>query len=315
MTAPIKISALPVLGTVVVNDILPVVDSAATTTSRVTAGQIAALWGGDMSDGTVTSVKLANAAVTAAKVYFTAADKLITKTAAGAGSGVEIVCTAFARSILACNDSGAVQAVLGALSLNNPTFTGTVTVTGNLNTSAWISAANYAGPAAVFNNATYTWSGDATTGIGRQAAGSVSIRSTNVEQYRIGYNGDVWRTIKQSTASDVMFNTSAGIRASGYFIADNTGTNFPQAINISSITYFAAGRYYVNFTQAMPDLHYAPLLLPSGDARVTDGVSTTTAARVFAKTLSQFQATFYDFGEYGGGSWQTPAGFSVVVVR
>lgn len=311
MTAPIKISELPVLATLAGADVLPVVDSGFTTTSRVTATQIAALWGGSMSDLSVTTGKLASAAVSATKVYFTAPHKLISKTTDGAGSGVEIVCTTFARSILACADSAAVQAVLGALSLNNPTFTGTVTVTGNLNTSAWISAANYAGPAGVFNNATYTWSGDATTGIGRQAAGSVSIRSTNVEQYRIGYNADVWRTIKQSTASSVMYDTSAGIRASGYFIADNSGTNFPQAVNISSIVYFNPGRYYVNFTQAMPDLHYAPLLLSSGDPRVTDGVSTTTAARVFNKTLSQFQATFFDFN----ASWNTPAGFSVVVIR
>lgn len=127
MADPVKISALPAISSVQPNDIIPIVDSALTQTSKATAAQIAGIGGGPPGDNTVTSVKIANGAVLAAKLGFTATDKIVGRATAGAGNGEEITCTAYARGLLASANATAAQTYLNALqSTNDPTFTGQV---------------------------------------------------------------------------------------------------------------------------------------------------------------------------------------------
>lgn len=129
MADPVKISELPAIASVQANDILPIVDAALTQTSKATAAQVAAIGGGPPGDNTVTTAKLASNAVTAAKCAFTAPDKLFSRTAAGAGQGVEIDCTPYARGLLSQLSAANARDYLDALqTTNNPVFTGQVQV-------------------------------------------------------------------------------------------------------------------------------------------------------------------------------------------
>lgn len=115
--------------TAVASDVVPAVDATFSQTVRVTAGSIALIGGGPPGDNTVTTAKLANGAVTAPKVGFSAPNKIITRTDSGAGSGIEIDCTPYARGLLAAiNDETARQYLNALQSTNNPIFTGQVQV-------------------------------------------------------------------------------------------------------------------------------------------------------------------------------------------
>jgi hypothetical protein len=141
MADPVKISELPVASSVAAGDILPVVDSGLTQTRRCTAAQIAQIGGGPPGAGSVVTDSLASGAVTAPKVGFTGPDKLISRTLSGAGAGVEIPCTSYARGLLAASDASGARAYLDALQSSvNPTFDGTVSVNGNVAATGTVSA-------------------------------------------------------------------------------------------------------------------------------------------------------------------------------
>lgn len=109
--------------------VVPVSDAAGTVTNKVTLADIAALGGGAPGDGTVTTAKLANSAVTYAKLQnVSATDRLLGRSSAGAGVIEEISCTAFGRSVLAAADASAGRTALAAAPTASPTFTGAVTV-------------------------------------------------------------------------------------------------------------------------------------------------------------------------------------------
>jgi hypothetical protein len=281
MPESVKISELPVLSSVQPNDIVPVVDAAITQTSRATAGQIAAIGGGPPGDGTVTTVKLANGAVTAIKTGFSTADRIVARVSAGAGEGVEIACTAFARSLLDDADAAAARATLGAIqSVNDPTFTGTVTISGNAVVTG--SVRNALGSQTL---PSYTFTGDTDTGIFSPGANNVSVTTNGSERLRIDGNGfaqtNNFGTFAVASGNGVVINPSpspllpaAACRAWVNFHG-GAGTNLPSAyvaqmirgsFNVSSVTYNSQGDYTINFTTAMPDNAYAATAMGSRDS-------------------------------------------------
>jgi hypothetical protein len=68
--ADVKISELPA-GTANANAVVPATNAAGTTTQKITLGAIAALGGGPPADGSVTTAKIADGAVTVTKVSAT----------------------------------------------------------------------------------------------------------------------------------------------------------------------------------------------------------------------------------------------------
>lgn len=235
MPEAVKISDLPTLTKVQPLDIVPIVDAALTQTSKCTVAQIAEIGGGPPGDGTVTEVKLGNGAVTAVKTGFTAPDKLISRTASGAGSGVEIACTPYARSLLAAGDSAAALSVLNGLqSSNSPTFTGTVTA------------------------AAITASGVITANGGINATSALAISSAGVERFRVLADGNFAARVPTGAVSAGDYPTGmhpafmcrAWVRFSG-----STPTIFGSG-NVTSVTRVSLGIYLVNFTVPMPDANY-----------------------------------------------------------
>lgn len=129
MPEAVKISELPPLTTVNPNDIVPVVDEFLTQTGKAKASDIAKIGGGPPGNNTVITAHLQNGAVTAPKVGFSAANKIIAAPLVGAGNGREIDCSPYSQGLLAAVDSAAALAHLNGLqSSNNPTFTGQVKV-------------------------------------------------------------------------------------------------------------------------------------------------------------------------------------------
>lgn len=168
-----KISELPVLSSVQPNDIIPIVDSGLAATHRCTASQIAAVGGGPPGANTVNNTHLQEGAVTASKTQFTSPDKLFSRTAGGAGSGVEIVCTGYARGLLAAANGSDARAYLDALqSTNSPIFTGQVQV----------AKGSVAVPSIVPSTAL-------DTGLFFPEEGVLSVASTNIELFRMGNDG------------------------------------------------------------------------------------------------------------------------------
>lgn len=174
-----KISELPLLSSVQPNDIVPIVDEAITQTSRCRASQIAAIGGGPPGANTVSTATIQGGAVTAEKIGFTGPDKLISRTAAGAGSGTEIACSPYARGLLAVGDANNARLYLDALqSTDSPTFTGQVRVA--------IGSAETPSIAGVI---------DPATGIFFPESEAVGISAGGRERWRITSDGVVLTTL------------------------------------------------------------------------------------------------------------------------
>jgi hypothetical protein len=96
------------------SSVVPVSDAAGTVTNKVTLESIAALGGGAPADGSVATAKLANSAVTYAKLQnVSATDRLLGRATTGAGVIEEIPCTVFGRSLLAASTATAAKTALG----------------------------------------------------------------------------------------------------------------------------------------------------------------------------------------------------------
>jgi hypothetical protein len=246
MADPVKISDLPALSSVQPNDILPVVDSALTQTSKCTASQIAAIGGGPPGDNTVTTAKIVSAAVTAAKHGFTAPDKLVSRILAGAGEGVEIPCTSYARGLLSTADSAGALSYLGGLqSANNPTFTGTVTVNGTVTASGDVTTATkFISSYGTASAPAFTFTGDTNCGIAQLGgADTISFVANGVEQLRISVNGARQSIIGSSTTLYSEFRCRAwGKYRSGAVYGGNVTSFYRNSVGV----------YTVNLTQALP---------------------------------------------------------------
>jgi hypothetical protein len=249
MADPVKISELPAISSVQANDIIPIVDAALTQTSKATAAQIAAIGGGPPGDGTVTEGKIAAGAVTAGKVGFTGPDKLLSRTLTGAGAGTEIPCTPYARGLLAVSTAGDARTYLNALqSSDSPTFTGTVTVSGDLSVSGGISG-QVRSVDGTAGSPAYSFSGDTNTGIARLGgADTLSLVTGGVERMRVTATGAMQSVAAGGSTLLPMLACRAWVLAESNFIHASQ--------NVSSISRSQAGVYGVNFTTPMPSAAY-----------------------------------------------------------
>lgn len=305
MPAPVKISELPVRATVVLTDILPMIDSSFITTSRVTAGQIAALGGGPPGTDMVTTVTIANAAVTAAKVGFTAPQKFLTREAGGAGSASEYPCTTYGRGFLAVANSAEAVQYLGALvTVDSPTFTGTVTINGTLTVSGGINGQLKAadGTAAA---PSISFASDLNTGISHLGGADViSVVAGGVEQHRIGVNGAQSAVIYQAvTPSSTLYPVTAHVRSNLFY--DTASGIVAGSSGITSVTKITTGQFNVVLATTLPD-NAGSLLVSFG------GESGTITCRIFGKTANFFQATF---NNYTSNALQDPSNFSAVYIH
>lgn len=234
MPDAVKISDLPSLSTVTKNDIVPIVDSALTQTSKCTVAQIAAIGGGPPGDGLVTTASLASGAVTAAKTSFSATDRLLGRSTTGPGTGEEIPCTSYARGLLNVANAASARSYLDALQgTNSPTFTGTVQVNGDLNVTGLVNDAAF-----------------------------LSLGADNVERMRLFANGNIGTPIPSSAvvANDFpsspvnlypAFHCRAWVNFNG-----NGSVTINGSGNVSSVSRQSLGIYHVNFTKPMPDAGY-----------------------------------------------------------
>jgi hypothetical protein len=298
------------MSTVQSGDIVPVVDAQLTQTGRATAAQIAAIGGGPPGDNTVSTAKIQAAAVTAAKVGFTAPDKLLSRTAAGAGAAIEIACTPYARGLLELGNAAAARAYLDGLqSNNNPTFTGTVTVNGDLSISgnATMTGGQVRAIAGTTGAPGYSFASDTNTGIANTAADTLNFVTGGVERLRIGSTGAMSSPITAGGALYGEFKIRAWAQYNVYF---NGPGNFVAGGNISSISFGPAGKANIYFAQAMPDANYAMIATAASEAgnlhtlwSYLDGLGDTPQIG--------FQIVLYDID----ADPITPTGFSVAVLR
>lgn len=261
MPDPVKISDLPAISSVQPNDIIPIVDSALTQTSKATAAQICAVGGGPPGDGTVTASKVANGAVTASKHGFTGPNLLVSRILSGAGEGVEIPCTGYARGLLATSDSAGALSYLGGLqSANNPTFTGDATFNGTISaTGSVTSNAKFISSAGTAASPSYSFIGDTNCGIAQLGgADTISLVTAGVERWRVDSTGAYSSTIPGGSTLYPHFMCRAWANFNGAAGGTRRGSG-----NVSSVTRTTDGTnpiYYINFATAMPDANYCVVL-------------------------------------------------------
>ena len=139
------------------------------------------------TDGSVTTAKLANDAVTYAKLQnVSATDRLLGRSSAGSGDVEEITCGSFGRSLIGSADATAARTTLSVQPTASPTFTGTVTVPGLTATAAIL-----ADDLSSANSVVYSFDGDPNSGIGRAGADIVTVVTAGVEQVRVDASGNV----------------------------------------------------------------------------------------------------------------------------
>lgn len=237
MPDAVKISELPARAAVG-TDLVPAIDTNFGQTVRLTVSSVAAIGGGPPGDNTVTTAKIANGAVTYAKIQSVTQDRILGRATASNGVVEEIVCTPFARTVLAAPDSLTAVTALGALaSTVDPTFTGSVKVP--LGTAALPS---------------YTFTGDTNTGFYSPGADQVGISTGGTARLTVAADGLVSARMFGTNSlyqgsfvrAQLFFN---GVPASPTIY---TGGNF----GFASVTKTAEGRFSFTFSQAMPDTNF-----------------------------------------------------------
>jgi hypothetical protein len=134
------------------------------------------------TDGSVTTAKIANDAVTYAKLQnVSATDRLLGRSSAGAGDVEEITCTSFARTLIDDADAATARTTLSVQPTASPAFTGTATFAGQvLVTAGSGSAGSYKAGMAI--------SGDDDTGVMQTTSGganTLSVVTAGNERLRV----------------------------------------------------------------------------------------------------------------------------------
>lgn len=151
------------------------------------------------TDGTVTTAKLANDAVTYAKIQnVSAADRLLGRSTAGAGDVEEIICTAAGRALLDDADAAAQRTTLGlgSLATQSGTFSGTssgtntgdqtITLTGDVTgtgTGTFAATLANAGTAGTYTKVTTDAKGRVTSGASLAAADIPALTATKISDF------------------------------------------------------------------------------------------------------------------------------------
>lgn len=303
MAESVKISELPVRAAAFPDDIVPVVDAAETQTATVTAKQIAEL---GPADGGVTTAKLANGAVTYAKMQGVAGDKILGRSDSNTGVVQEVTCTPYARTILSSADANAARQALGALaSTVAPTFTGPVTVTGDI---AITGAATVTGGIAgqvrasegTNSSPSYSFSSDTNTGLAQLGGGdTLSIVTGGVERLRVTSNGSLLSPITGGT--DLL--PHYGCRAFAQFHFFGGGLDSSKWGNVTSVSRYNVGHYGVNFTTPMPDALYS--LVGTCNANIWSGPGYDDQWILSPKQLYPATATLMTGDNNNEGRWDT----------
>jgi hypothetical protein len=194
-------------------DFLPAIDSTFSQTVRISAGTIAAIGGGPPGDGTVTTAKLVNNAVTYAKIQnVSATDKILGRASSGSGVVEEIACTSVGRGLLACATAAAARVFLdGMQSLASPVFTG------QLKTDAGTSAA----PA-------YSTTLDGDTGVFFPDENTVGIATEGKLRWQIDSEGTTWSAILGQSSGEPdytpIMRPQYAVRAWAFFNGNTSGS-------------------------------------------------------------------------------------------
>ena len=203
------------------------------------------------TDGSVTTAKIANDAVTYAKIQnVSATDRLLGRSSAGAGDVEEITCTSFGRSLIDDADAAAARTTLSVQPTASPAFTGTASfgasVSVGTSTPTFVNA-NYSGVHIHATTATSLKLTNATTGqtatdgfeLLQDAAGNAYVWNRESTNLSFGTSSTDRLTISSTgtaTFAGQVLVTAGSVSACSVAPTGdpNTGLYFPAA-NVAAV--------------------------------------------------------------------------------
>lgn len=233
-------------------DVLPAVDATFTSTIRVSASSIAAIGGGPPGDGTVTTAKLANSAVTYPKIQNVAAYKLLGNSTNASAVVAEVPVSVTGFALLNCATASDMRTLIGF----GTAFTGQTTF-GKGTAAAPSIACNDTtlDPDFVNTNTGVYWPDNNTVGISTEGTlkfyidGEGTQYSNIAEQFdgsnnpliRPQYSCRAWVAFNGSTSTTTVINSQStiaqryGLTASLYFDGWNAVTPASNGLTVAKI--------------------------------------------------------------------------------